>query len=91
MVRFNQAPQTGPFPSHEWSEETRQVNGIWFALLWWKLRGFRVEDSDGMRAFTDFRRQLPMPNCAVYVLDAFPQGQWSMTADTRAMRAVAAV
>jgi alpha-ribazole phosphatase len=66
-------------------------HGIWFALLWWKLRGFRVEDSDGMRAFTDFRRQLPMPNCAVYVLDAFPQGQWSMTADTRAMRAVAAV
>jgi hypothetical protein len=50
-----------------------------------------VEDSDGMRALTDFRRQLPMPNCAVYVLDAIAQGQWSMTADTRAMRAVAAV
>jgi alpha-ribazole phosphatase len=66
-------------------------HGIWFALLWWRLRGFQVEDSNGMRAFTDFRRELPMPNCAVYVLAGTAQGSWSVTADTRAMRAVAAV
>jgi broad specificity phosphatase PhoE len=66
-------------------------HGFWFALFWWRLCGFRVEDSNSMRAFTDFRRELPMPNCAVYVLDAIAPGEWSMTANTRATRAVTAV
>jgi broad specificity phosphatase PhoE len=66
-------------------------HGIWFALLWWRLRGFRVEDSNGMRAFTDFRRQLPMPNCAVYALERTALGPWNVTADTRVIRAVAAI
>jgi hypothetical protein len=56
-----------------------------------RLRGFRVEDSKGMQAFTDFRRLLFMPNCAVYVLESTVQGPWSVAADTRAKRAVAAV
>jgi hypothetical protein len=50
-----------------------------------------VEDSKGMQAFTDFRRLLFMPNCAVYVLESTVQGPWSVAADTRAKRAVAAV
>lgn len=50
-------------------------DGIWFALLWCKLLGFQVADSHGMRAFTDFRSQLAMLNCAVYVLDTTSRSQ----------------
>jgi alpha-ribazole phosphatase len=66
-------------------------HGIWFGLLWWRLRGFEINDSASMRAFTNARKQLPMPNCVVYVLEGAGRGPWSVTADIEAMRAVAAL
>jgi broad specificity phosphatase PhoE len=58
-------------------------HGIWFSLLWWKLRGFGVQDSPAMKAFRRSQRDLPMPNCAVYELRriADEEGDWTLTAD----------
>jgi alpha-ribazole phosphatase len=66
-------------------------HGIWFALLWWKLQGLRVDDSAGMTAFARFRRKLPMPNCAIYMLERTVDGTWHLTADERAMLEIAMV
>ena len=44
-------------------------HGIWFALLFWQLKGARVESSANMEAFQRFRQTLPMPNCALYSLE----------------------
>ncbi len=44
-----------------------------------------------MKAFTNFRQHLPMPNCAVCVLERRADGPWSLTADAAAMRRIAAV
>ena len=66
-------------------------HGIWFSLLWWKLQGFGARDSQAMKAFLNFRRHFPMPNCAVYGLSERGDGRWNLIPNRRAMHEIAAV
>ena len=65
-------------------------HGIWFALLCWKLWGFKADDTTVMSEFRRFQRALPMPNCAVYGLEQAEKGQWRLQAKEALMRKVAA-
>jgi len=66
-------------------------HGIWFALLLWRLLGYRVIDTADMRAFRRFQLGLPMPNCAVFTLVGVGDGRWSVQANTEIARRIAAV
>lgn len=66
-------------------------HGIWFGLLFWKLLGFSADDSQGMKAFRRFQSGLPMPNCAVYVLEDAGATKWRVQADEDTMRRLATV
>ena len=66
-------------------------HGIWFGLLCWKLLGFSVDDSQGMKAFRRFQSGLPMPNGAVYMLEDDGAAKWRIQADEFAMRKLATV
>ena len=66
-------------------------HGIWFGLLCWKLLGFSADDSQGMKAFRRFQSNLPMPNCAVYILEDAGATKWRLEVDEGTMRKLATV
>lgn len=57
------------------------THGMWLAFLVWRLLGFgtRIDHAE-MCAFRRFQLALPMPNCAVYVLEEAPSGAWAAVA-----------
>jgi broad specificity phosphatase PhoE len=63
-------------------------HGLWIGMLCWKLLGFNLQDSQGMKSFRRFLLGLPMPNGAVYCLFEVSQGEWKMQADETIMRMV---
>lgn len=65
-------------------------HGIWFALLCWKLWGFKGAEATVMQEFRRFQRALPMPNCAVYGLEQAAKGQWRLQPEKTVMHQVAA-
>lgn len=57
------------------------THGMWLAFLVWRLQGADARiDRAGMRAFRRFQLALPMPNCAVYVVEQPPGGAWAARA-----------
>jgi alpha-ribazole phosphatase len=66
-------------------------HGMWMGLMFWKLLGFSSNDSRSMKAFRRFQLGLPIPNCAVYVLETAGAGRWTWQVDEKALRLVASV
>ncbi len=63
-------------------------HGMWMGLLFWKLTGFSAIDSRGMKAFRRFQLGLPMPNCAVYVLESVGAGRWTWQVNEQIARQI---
>ncbi len=66
-------------------------HGMWIGMLVWKLLGFSLRDSSGMKAFRRFQMGLPMPNGAVYRLEERSAGHWRAQVDESNMRLLLAV
>ena len=64
--------------------------GMWIALLFWKLLGFSSSDTLGMKAFRRFQLGLPMPNGAVYHVCESVPGLWYGYVDENIMRSILA-
>lgn len=66
-------------------------HGMWTALLFWKLLGFRATDTQGMKAFRRFQLGFPMPNGAVYRITELALDRWEIAAEQAVMRHVTAL
>lgn len=66
-------------------------HGMWMALLFWQLWGFRSVTRASMSAFRRFQLGFPTPNAGVYRLTQVTPAQYLVHADEAAMQAVAAL
>lgn len=54
------------------------THGLWLAMLIWQLLGHPCKNSDDMRCFRAWQRQLPMPNTATFALTIMDTGIMSL-------------
>jgi broad specificity phosphatase PhoE len=66
-------------------------HGMWMALLFWQLWGFRQIDHLAMVHFRRFQLGFPTPNTVVYGITQVGSAKWHIQVNEPAMRAVAGI
>jgi alpha-ribazole phosphatase len=66
-------------------------HGMWMALLFWQIWGFEQIDHTAMTHFRRFQLGLPTPNAVVYGVTQVAAGQWTISVNEPALRAVAGI